>query len=69
LNCLQCGNDMKMEISSISSETKTTRSTYLENRTANYICKNCDVGFHVMMFNIWNIKKNLILKNHGGIRC
>jgi len=68
MNCLQCGLEMKMKIFDNSSETKTTRSTYLENRTGDYECKKCEIGFHVMMYNIWKVEKNLILANMGGLR-
>lgn len=68
MNCLQCGFDMKMEISSNSSETKSTKSTYLSNRSGNYICPKCDVGYHVTMYNIWELGNNLVLIKGGGLK-
>jgi len=69
MNCLQCGSEMEIEIFDYSSEIKTTRSIYLSNRTGNYECKKCDVGYHVMMYNIWDESKNIILNKNGGTRC
>jgi len=50
-----------MEISSNVSETK-------KERSADYYCYKCDIGFHVIMFNIYHTKNNLILSTHGGLR-
>ena len=61
MNCLQCGLEMKMEISSNISETKNTRS-------CNYYCYSCDIGFHVIMFNIYHVENNLILIRGGGLK-
>jgi len=56
LNCLQCGSDMKMEIFDKVS------------KTANYECKKCDIGFHVMMYHLYHVENNLKLTTHGGLR-
>jgi len=57
MNCLQCGVEMKMEI--FNKKTK----------TADYECKKCDLGFHVMMYHLYHVENNLILNHNGGTRC
>jgi len=61
MNCLQCGSEMKMKISDYNSETK-------KERSADYLCYKCDIGFHVIMFNIFHIENVLVLSTHGGLR-
>lgn len=56
MNCLQCGTEMKMEIFD------------KDSKTANYECKKCDIGFHVLMYHLYHIENNLVLSTHGGLR-
>jgi len=50
MNCLQCGLEMKMEI-----------SPNVSVKSANYYCYPCDIVFHVIMSRIYHTKNNLIL--------
>jgi len=56
---------MKMEIFS---EVAGNKGPY-KNRECDYFCLECDIGFHVIMFNIYHVKNNLILNKNGGTRC
>jgi len=64
MNCLQCGLEMKAEIFKNVSTFEGKKV-----REMNYICKNCDIGFHVMMYNIYHVENNLVLNKNGGTRC
>jgi len=57
MDCLQCGLEMKMEISTNVSDYKNGN----HNMSANYYCYPCDMVFHVMMSRIYHVKNNLIL--------
>lgn len=63
MNCLQCGLEMKAEIFK-----DVSWFVGKKVREMNYECKKCDIGFHVMMYNLWHVKNNLKLTTHGGLR-
>jgi len=61
MNCLQCGKEMKLEISNIISEGKLKNGR--NPMTGDYYCYACDVVFHVIMSHIYHVKNSLILKD------
>jgi len=63
MNCLQCGLEMKAEIF------KDVSRNFGKNcRQMNYECIKCDIGFNVLMYNLYHVKNNLKLTTHGGLR-
>jgi len=56
MNCLQCGSEMRLKISNSIS------------RVGDYECKKCNIGYHVMMYGLYDVKNNLVLSTHGGLR-
>jgi len=62
MNCLLCGLEIKEQISFNLSETKLSRSSN-KNPSGNFECPKCNIGFHVMSYQLWQPEKSLILKN------
>jgi len=76
MNCLQCGADLQSNFNSrdlkhILEVHKGERGCYnngFKSRVLTYTCRTCDVGFYVMMYNIWHVENNLVLVRGGGLK-
>jgi len=76
MKCLQCGVDLQSNFSSrdlkeilkVHKGDAACWSNGFKSRVLNYDCKACDIGFYVMMYNIWHVENNLVLQRGGGLK-
>jgi len=76
MKCFQCGADLQSNFSSrdlkeILKARKGDVACYsngFKSRVLNYECKKCDVGFYVMMYNLYHVENNLVLVRNGGLK-
>jgi len=67
MNCFQCGAEMQdLEFSRSDFENRNNVEDLkfsFRSRNKSYECEACDIGFLIMMYNIWHVENNLTLKN------